>query len=166
VRLGSSGRNALDFTLAYYVGRAVAADPTGFFHIVSKDAGYDPLIEHRRSKHIRAHRHNDFTKLSFSSPAKVPPSSLPVAAPDLKSKSKPKSQKPRLEEWETRVLEHFSRASTTRPRSQKKLISYLIAFFGQKITEAEALDRIERLSQAGQLVINEKGVVTYHMERE
>src|SRR5882724_12184308 len=52
VRLASAGKNALDFTLAYYVGRAVAADPTGFFHIVSKDAGYDPLIEHLRSKRI------------------------------------------------------------------------------------------------------------------
>src|SRR4029077_13040812 len=46
IRITSAGKNALDFTLAYYVGRAVAADPTGFFHIVSKDAGYDPLIEH------------------------------------------------------------------------------------------------------------------------
>src|SRR5258706_4981457 len=52
VRLTSAGPNALDFTLAYYVGRAVAADPTGFFHIVSKDAGYEPLIEHLRSMHI------------------------------------------------------------------------------------------------------------------
>src|SRR3954471_10219744 len=42
VRLTSAGKNALDFTLAYYVGRAVAADPTGFFHIVSRDTGYDP----------------------------------------------------------------------------------------------------------------------------
>src|SRR5207244_2512009 len=49
VPLASAGKNALDFTLAYYVGRAVAADPTGYFHIVSKDAGYDPLIEHLRS---------------------------------------------------------------------------------------------------------------------
>jgi hypothetical protein len=39
VRLTSAGKNALDFTLAYYVGRAVAADPTGCFHIISKDAG-------------------------------------------------------------------------------------------------------------------------------
>ena len=35
VRLTSTGRNALDFTLAYYVGRAVSSDPTGYFHIVS-----------------------------------------------------------------------------------------------------------------------------------
>src|ERR1051325_7599061 len=37
IRLNESGKNALDFALAYYVGRAVAADPAGFFHIVSKD---------------------------------------------------------------------------------------------------------------------------------
>ncbi len=52
VRLTSSAKNSLDFALAYYVGCAVTADPSGIFHIVSKDAGYDPLIEHLRSKHI------------------------------------------------------------------------------------------------------------------
>ena len=49
VRLASAGRNAVDFTLAYYLGRAVAADPTGHFQIFSKDTGYDPLVEHLRS---------------------------------------------------------------------------------------------------------------------
>ena len=70
IRLKSSGRNALDFTLAYYLGRAVLADPRGYFHIVAKDKGYDPLIEHLRSKHIRVRRHDDFTTLTFSAPAK------------------------------------------------------------------------------------------------
>src|SRR6266567_1781434 len=80
VRLTSAGRNALDFTLAYYVGRSVAADPTGYFHIVSKDAGYDPLIEHLRSRHISARRHNSFTTLTFAAPAKpTTPGSPPKA---------------------------------------------------------------------------------------
>src|SRR5438477_9405351 len=90
VRLTSAGKNALDFTLAYYVGRAVAADPTGFFHIVSKDAGYDPLIEHLRSKHIRARRHDDFTTLTFSWPAKPPTPTSRPAVPKPKPESKPK----------------------------------------------------------------------------
>ena len=47
IRLQSSGKNALDFTLAYYLGRAVLADPCGCFHIISKDKGYDPLVEHQ-----------------------------------------------------------------------------------------------------------------------
>src|SRR5690349_3862760 len=71
VRLTSAGRNALDFTLAYYVGRAVAADPGGSFHVISKDAGYDGLIEHLRSKHIHARRHDDFA--SFKAPGPSTP---------------------------------------------------------------------------------------------
>src|SRR6478736_7894735 len=54
VRLKHLGPNAVDFALAYYVGRAAIANPCGYFHIVSKDKGYDALIEHLRSKHIRA----------------------------------------------------------------------------------------------------------------
>jgi hypothetical protein len=42
VRLTTSGRNALDFALAYYVGRAVMTDPTSHFHIVSGDTGFAP----------------------------------------------------------------------------------------------------------------------------
>ena len=78
VRLTSPGKNALDFTLAYYVGRAVAADPTGYFHLISRDTGYDPLIEHLRSRNIRARRHADFSTLTFGAPAKA---SLPVPPP-------------------------------------------------------------------------------------
>ena len=66
VRLTSFGKNALDFALAYYVGRAVMANPTGWFHIVSKDTGFDPLIEHLRSRHIHAQRHDDFTRVASS----------------------------------------------------------------------------------------------------
>src|SRR6185369_16053281 len=85
VRLASSGRNALDFTLAYYVGRAVAADPTGLFHIVSKDTGYDPLIEHLRSRHICAQRHDSFATLTFT----VPPKPATPAPPAAVRKPKP-----------------------------------------------------------------------------
>jgi ABC-type Fe2+-enterobactin transport system substrate-binding protein len=39
VRLSSCGKNALDFTLAYYVGRAVMADPTAIFISCPKTQG-------------------------------------------------------------------------------------------------------------------------------
>jgi len=69
VRLTSSGKNALDLTLAYNLGRAVLADPTAYFHIVSKDTDFDPLIEHLRSRHIHVHRLNNLTPAdSISSP--------------------------------------------------------------------------------------------------
>ena len=166
VRLTSAGRNALDFALAYYVGRSVAADPTGYFHIVSKDAGYDPLIEHLRSRHISARRHNSFTTLTFAAPAKPAAPAQPAATPKLKSQSKPTAQPPVLNERTTQVLEHFRKRPATRPRSQKKLVSFLIANHGHKISEAEALNLIENLLQAGHLTIGEKGAVTYLLESE
>lgn len=164
VRLGSSGRNALDFALAYYVGRAVAADPAGFFHIISKDAGYDPLIEHLRSRHIRARRHDDFTTLTFSGVAKLPTPTSPTAVPKPKAQSKPEVQPTAVDGWEAQVLEHLRKPTTTRPRNEKKLLSYLLAHLGHKLTEAEALNLVKYLSQAGHLAIGEKGAITYHLE--
>lgn len=62
VKAGSSGRNALDFVLAYRVGVESVADPKGFFHIVSKDTGFDALILHLRKHHILARRDESFAK--------------------------------------------------------------------------------------------------------
>ena len=164
VRLTAGGNNALDFTLAYYIGRAVASDPTGYFHIVSKDTGYDPLIEHLRSKHIRAHRHDSFATLTFAGAAKLPTPASPAAVPRVKSQGKPKAQPAILDEQAAQVLEHLRKPSATRPRNEKKLLSFLIAYLGHKITETEALTLIQNLRQAGHLAIGEKGAVTYHLE--
>jgi hypothetical protein len=162
VRLAAGGRNALDFTLVYYVGRAVAADPVGHFHIISKDTGYDPLVEHLRSRNIHAQRHNDFTTLPFTAPAGQPTLNPP---PVTKPKSASKSKAPvfSLAPQETQVLEHLRKTTTTRPRKEKKLVSFLIAYLGHKITEAEALSIIKNLCRAGHLAIGEKGDVTYHV---
>lgn len=50
--LETSGSNALDFHIAYYLGVLAAADPAGYFHIISKDTGFDPLIQHLRKRKI------------------------------------------------------------------------------------------------------------------
>lgn len=52
VVLETAGSNALDFHIAYYLGVLAAADPAGFFHIISKDTGFDPLIQHLKARKI------------------------------------------------------------------------------------------------------------------
>jgi hypothetical protein len=172
VRLASSGRNALDFTLAYYLGRAVLADPCGYFHIVSKDTGYDPLIEHLRGKHIHARRHDDFTTLAFSASAKTPPGALPPIPPPAASKSKsspkpkpPPSAEPTMDELERGVLEHFRKPAATRPRTKTRLLSFLVAHHGNKITQPQASSLVESLSEAGHLQIDANDKVTYHLDQ-
>lgn len=54
--LETSGSNALDFHIAYYLGILSEKDPLGFFHIISKDTGFDPLIQHLKSRKILSSR--------------------------------------------------------------------------------------------------------------
>lgn len=56
IRISGSGSNALDFHLAMYLGELIAADPTAFFHIISRDKGFDPLIVHLKARKVLAAR--------------------------------------------------------------------------------------------------------------
>lgn len=56
VRIKKTGKNALDFYLSYYLGQITATDPEALIGIVSRDGGYDVLLEHiadeRQAKNI------------------------------------------------------------------------------------------------------------------
>ena len=56
VKISGHGPNALDFHIPYYIGRLAVIEPSAYFHIISKDRGYDPLIRHLRSQKLRAYR--------------------------------------------------------------------------------------------------------------
>jgi PIN domain len=56
VRISGNGPNALDFHIAYYIGRLVSQDKTAYLHIISKDTGFDPLIAHLRERGIEIRR--------------------------------------------------------------------------------------------------------------
>ena len=56
VRISGNGSNALDFHIAFHIGQLAAVDPRGFFHIISKDTGFDPLVQHLKTKKILACR--------------------------------------------------------------------------------------------------------------
>ena len=150
IRLASSGKNALDLTLAYYVGRTVSADPAAYIHIVSKDKGFDPLIEHLRSLHIHAHRHDSFATLTFSGTAKVA---------GVASKAEPAGQ----EEPLNRVLEHLRKNVANRPKKKKTLLSHLKSQLGKDATDADAAGLLEKLKKAGHVSIGDKDAVTYHV---
>ena len=173
VRLTSTGRNALDFTLAYYVGRAVAADPTGHFHIIAKDTDYDALVTHLRSQHIHAYRHGDFSSLTFSSattakpavrihPVTATPPAPTKASATPKPTKAPKIAAPVLDERAGHVLEHLRSHTKSRPSREKTLVRHVLSLFiKDNLTEDEARSVIETLRLAGYITINEKGGVTY-----
>jgi hypothetical protein len=140
VRLLSSGKNALDFTLAYYVGRAAATDANVHFHIISRDKGFDPLIEHLRQGQVKATRHDAFENLPFL----TKPASRP-------------SESNRIHDVIIRLNKH----SMNRPKRRATLLSHLQDGFQLTDQEAEALVNDLRLRHY--IVIDAKGGVTYQL---
>jgi hypothetical protein len=46
IQIQGSGPDAVDFHIAFYIGRLAASNPAASFTIVSKDRGFDPLVKH------------------------------------------------------------------------------------------------------------------------
>lgn len=65
IRISDSGRNALDFHIALYLGALATKYPGSHFHIVSGDTGYDPLIRHLREQRVLVGRVERMEDLPF-----------------------------------------------------------------------------------------------------
>lgn len=56
VKISGTGPNALDFHIAFYIGQFAEKDPGAYFYVVSKDAGFDPLLNHLKTRKFGALR--------------------------------------------------------------------------------------------------------------
>lgn len=63
IKINGSGKNALDFHIAYYIGELAAKDSSAYFHIISRDTGFDPLIKYLKSRKIRVQRERDLGEI-------------------------------------------------------------------------------------------------------
>ncbi len=96
IKVEGKGKNALDFFIAFYIGKASATEKDKKFTIYSKDTGYDPLIEHLKSKKIDARRIVSFQELEKSDTPKTTDPNLTKAIEMLstmKSIGRPKRRK-------------------------------------------------------------------------
>lgn len=63
VKNSRTGKNALDMVLAARIGLRWAKDPDGFFHIISKDRGYEALIAHLKDGGVFAAQHHSLRSI-------------------------------------------------------------------------------------------------------
>ena len=118
IEMMGTGHNALDFHIAFYIGRISATDKDAYFHIVSNDQGFDPLIAHLKQEHIFADR---VTKIE-----KIP---ALVQKTTVVSKSLP--------EWIAFAKERILKSKVSRPRTRKTLTSYVAALFLKMLSEED-----------------------------
>ncbi len=127
IRMAGSGPNALDFHIAFYIGRLSAAEPDAYFHIISKDTGFDPLIAHLKEKKIYAARSKDVTDIPI------------VKASNAKSPS----------ERQGSILAKLRQLGASKPRTVKTLSSTINSIFQKSLPDGDIAALIEGLKQKG-----------------
>ena len=129
IQINGTGRNALDFHIAFYLGDLAAKNPEASFHVISKDDGYDLLLGHLRSKGIEAQR-------SATLAALLPPADGKLAT----------------------VIAHLARLGQARPRRTKTLANTINALFGKTLEENEIQVLVAALEQRGVISVQETKV--------
>lgn len=95
LRVTGKGRNALDFFIAYFLGRDVAAHSSKTFTIYSKDTGYDPLINQLKKNGIKAKRIVSFQELSDKNMIKIDEAGIKKVMENLRKMAANKRPKKR-----------------------------------------------------------------------
>lgn len=127
IKMTSTGRNALDFHMSYYLGNLVKECPGDYYHLVAKDTGMDPLIEHLRSMGVMAARWADVFDIPI------------VKAPANEAD----------DEKLSRIVEYLVRRGAQRPASMKTLLGSIAALFQPKLDEAAAKALADQLRSNG-----------------
>lgn len=137
IKMSGNGPNALDFHIAYYIGRLSAADASAYFHIISRDKGFDPLIEHLKATKIFAGRWESIAEI-----------------PIVKNAHK-KSPK----EMAQIFVERLGETKVTRPKTEKTLGGALKALFRESLEVEELPHVIKAIENTGFLAIRDGKVI-------
>jgi hypothetical protein len=165
VRAGRSGRNALDFVLAYLIGVQTVKDGTGHFHILSRDKGFDALIEHLKKSDIFADRHEAFAKIpvllkgTAAAPATATSRKPPTERGSARSKkSRPAAPSPdRVQE----TIDWFANHASNRPKTKTRLLSHLHTHFGKRLSQVEVEAIVKGLVAKDSIEITPQGKILY-----
>jgi len=143
IKISGNGKNSLDFHIAHYIGQLSSADPDGYFHIVSRDTGFDPLVKHLRAKRIRIHREKDL--------AEIPLLRISTAT--------------NVDETIEAIVQNLAGRGQSRPRKVKTLSNTINSLFAKKLDEIELDTLITKLIEQKYITVNQ-GKVTYKLPKK
>ena len=138
INIEGQGKNALDFHIAFYLGEYLAANPKANCIILSKDKGFDPLVQHLRARSFAVRRVATVTE-AFAVPRQKQQAEDRGVTAAAKSESEEHSTLATAIQW---LKDMQPRA---RPRKRKGLIAHLHNRFGKKIPEAELHILVNRM---------------------
>lgn len=162
VKIEGNGPNALDFHIAYYIGRLAEKDKTAFFHVISKDTGFDPLIAHLKTRGIFAKRSikiEDIPALQIAtkSPTEIASAAMTAIAPGAPSLAIATAPATHADT----VLVHMKKMVKNLPRTDKALRRMLLTWL-RPINEADRERVLQELIRL-KIVVIDNGRVRYSL---
>lgn len=136
IKIDGNGRNALDFHIAYYLGRMSEKSGSSVFFVLSRDKGFDPLVRYMTTTGNTCRRINSLMELESVQPV--------TDDPNLK-----------------RVVDLLSRIEKkSRPRRKKTLTQSVSALFQKKLPDEELARLVDMLFVNG-FVTESNGALSY-----
>ena len=139
IQINGNGNNAVDFHIAYYIGRLAASAPGAQFHVISRDTGFDPLLKHLKEQGISCQRLTSLAALTSIKGSRVSNQEDRVGA----------------------VVENLAKRKSAKPRTAEALRSIIQTLFvNENLTEKEVDALIRQLTERGYVKISD-GKVHY-----
>lgn len=138
VRVEEKGKNALDFYITFYLGKYFEKDPMGYFHIISKDTGFDILIQHLKSKKILVNRYPQIE--------------------DIPALKKVSSSKFLADEKVKIIVDYLIKRGNAKPRKVDTLSNTINSLFARELNDKEIAILVKLLANKKYINIEEKKV--------
>ncbi len=139
IKIDGNGTNALDFHIAYYLGKFNFESSNDEYIILSKDKGFDPLIRFIKKQNGKCRRINSINEIS--------------------------NQKKDIEDNNSdynKIIDNLKKINKAkRPRKRNTLIKHIRSLLGKKITEDLLNDLIDELF-IKELISEEKSNLKYN----
>jgi len=142
IKIKGNGQNSLDFHIAFYIGQLSIQDQEGYFHIVSKDTGFDPLVKHLRNKKIKANRVNDLAEIPILRISNTTNNDEKISA----------------------IVKNLAGRGQSRPRKITTLSNTINSLFTNKLDENE-LQGVIKILQAKQYISLNQENVSYNLPK-
>jgi hypothetical protein len=146
VTIDGNGPNALDFHIAYYLGVHCAENPRDEYFILSKDRGFDPLVNHVGKSNIRCRRISSVSEIESTARASV------------------RIKKSRDSDgMYSKIVANLARIEAARrPRNRRTLLQFVRALAGTSQKEPKPEQMVAQLF-AAKVVIDGKEGLTYKL---
>ena len=138
IKIDGNGPNALDFHIAFYMGKIAEKDSNAYFHVISKDTGFDPLIKHLRDSKILAQRVADIAE---------------IASLQAVSQQSPEARI-------SAVVARLKAMGDKKPRKVQGLENTIRSLFSKQINESE-LTSLIKIMKARKLIFTKGEKLTY-----